>query len=781
MSLRWICSVLVCATCASALAEDYSFLWWADGWRGRAATWEKVIHMQTNAWGAAIDVEKPGILHLGAIPSGTDYAGAASASNGLIQALPGAELRVEVRAGEQTYSCTAAAGKQADEANFPVRIIESGRWVQRADILNLQFASEGGDTLEAAGRLEMVATPQRLRLLLEVTPESALEDVVLTLAMDQGATGASGTRHFDTLAAGEPGLMGLAWPPQDAPDTGDGVMVSAQDGDGAALPVQADALRGWYAVDLPERQWNVAEEPDRLDRYPVEVRNTSDEPKTCLVLFAFEDGAFSGITGLCPMLRDREGNPTGIPVQISKNWHRLQDRHFLYEGPWLHAFAEIPVAPGATWEGERAITYARWGGVPAASHAQLCLVGWGVNQLWDQAAIGSWGESITYDPDINLNRSMIDDIRPLMVTGMNGGQWEWTANVGGGDFLVYFDGAGRRQFLTRMRTAYLSQGPNLTDVVYAGVTADGKIAAKIEVSTPRCDDVNRAYHRVRYDVLEDMEFSRLAFYQLGADNYNDHTFSTIARGNGEGLMEEWQTERGGKQYSRTGMECAGAAPWFSLHGGERNVHHPKGAWANRGLVIRAWKARIGGEDCPVPFAAVFGTENGVASANVELAPPPGCTQLKKGDFVEAEVELLIVPMDAADYYGPNEALRADLEANGNTWRPIHRLARGNDLDVRVEQGTLQRRYPPVVAVDKTGTAAFEIRGGVGYVPLTISGLRDYKACTLEHNDAPVDQHVHGKDFWQTTSDGATATWSHTYNLNLDSGSEAGTHRIVVRP
>ena len=34
-------------------------------------------------------------------------------------------------------------------------------------------------------------------------------------------------------------------------------------------------------------------------------------------------------------------------------------------------------------------------------------------------------------------------------------------------------------FLTRMRTAYGCQGPNLTRVVYAGVTADGRIAARI--------------------------------------------------------------------------------------------------------------------------------------------------------------------------------------------------------------------------------------------------------------------------------------------------------------
>jgi hypothetical protein len=534
-------------------------------------------------------------------------------------------------------------------------------------------------------------------------------------------------------------------------------------------------------VDLPERQWDIAAEPDRLDRFPVRIANAGTVKKTYNLLFAFDGGAFQGITGLCPMLRDVQGMPSGIPVQISKNWHRHKDRRFLYDGPWLHAATRIAVEPGETWEGEFAIAYARWGGVPSASHAQLCLIGWGVNQLWDQAAIGSWGESITYDPDVNLNRSMIDDVRPLMVTGMGGGRWSWTGNVGGGDFLVYFDADGKRQFLTRMRTAYLSQGPNLTDVVYSGISADGKIAARIEVSTPRCDDVNRAYHRIRYDVLAPAPFSRMAFYQLGADHYNDHQFATMARGDTEGLAEEWQTERGGNKYLRTGIECAGKAPWFSLHGAERNRHHPDGAWANRGLVVRSWKARLGGQDVAWPFAAVYGTEDGIPSANVELVPPPGLTELAPGDYVEAEVELLIVPMAADDYYGPNQALRDDLAANGNTWRPMHRLARENALDIRMEEGALQRAYPPVIATsgDK---AVFDVQGGAGYVPITFTGLRQRAGYVLTCDGVAVDQHCHGNDYWQTAFDDATGTWSHTYNVCFDtSGEKDRVHRLSFSP
>jgi len=243
-------------------------------------------------------------------------------------------------------------------------------------------------------------------------------------------------------------------------------------------------------------------------------------------------------------LRDAEGFPTGIPVQISKNWHRQKDRRMSYEGPWVHAVTSLRLPPKSVLPLEFALCWARWGGVPAASHAQLCLVGWGWNQLWDEVAIGSWGESICYEPDAVQQRCRIDDIRPLMVWGMHGEQtkWTWTHNVGGADFLVYYDAQGEYQPWRGVRTAYLSQGPNLTDVLYAGTTADGHIACRARVSSPRCADINRAYHRLRYDVLKPTPFSRLAFYQLGSDHYHWHQYDRLARGNAQGLMEEWDPD-----------------------------------------------------------------------------------------------------------------------------------------------------------------------------------------------------------------------------------------------
>ena len=142
-----------------------------------------------------------------------------------------------------------------------------------------------------------------------------------------------------------------------------------------------------------------------------------------------------------------------------------------------------------------------------------------------------------------------------------------------------------------------------------------------------------------------------------------------------------------------------------------------------------------------------------------------------GDFVEFDVEIVVIPKSDQDYYGPNENLRADLAKNGNTWKPIHRQALGNDLDIQITRGRLVRRYPPAIEVDSSEHAEFEITGGVGYVPITFTGLRSSAGYILARQVGkkltPVDQSVHGNDYWQTDYDPAAKVWRITYNVSLD--------------
>jgi len=764
--------------------RDYTFMWWAHGWRGRDDKARRILCIQTGHYGLALDVENMRLLHLGKIDKPKPYADAARQSNDVIFSLPKADMSLMITVGEKKYTCVSGATNQKDRINFPVRIIESGRFRQRVDIHGLAFEDDRGNRLSATGRLEITTWPDRVTFFLDVTPHVDLKNTSTRVLVDDAPgvlkavcirvnSEAWQSRKTAGVAANV-AVTGGRLIRTLGEETTASVTATDLRTDGKRAQTSFDSSDGRHHVKL--RKEHVRQDDlDYMERVKVRVENREDQALPVRLLFDKE----ACPTGLSAMLRDAEGNPTGIPVQISKNWHQYNEkgkrRVFLYEGPWFHGSTVLQMPARSAVDLELTLVTGRWGGVPAASHAQLCLIGWGTNQLWDQAAIGNWGESICYEPDGAQRDCMIDDLRPLMVWAKQHRQkkWTWTNNVGGGDFLVYYDAKQQRRFLSRMRTAYHAQCPNLTRVTYAGVTADGNIDAEITVSTPRCDDINRAFHRFRYDVRKPTPFTRMAFYQVGADRYNPHQFDTLARGNEKGLIEQWRPPRGERpkrgawhlpgRYGRTGIACPGRLPWFSLH--DAISKDTGGAWANRGLVIRKWTARLGGRDVPAPTAAVFQTFNGPPSNALELTAPPGVEKLLPGDFVECELELLVIPMKASDYYGPNENLRKSLRTTANTWKPVHRQAVGNDLKITAVRGKVLHNYPVVVAVDAKQSAEITVTGGIGYVPITFTGLKDYRGYTLVRRTGGREQKC--PPHWQMEHDPASNTWRRTYNVSLD--------------
>jgi hypothetical protein len=562
---------------------------------------------------------------------------------------------------------------------------------------------------------------------------------------------------------------------------------------GAARPVDVDAARGWHRVNLDdivpvEPPGEHANGNDAIERIKLLLTNPGATEQTARLLFEKNGSGMrvrlsSPITGVSAILRGADGTPTGIPVQLSKNWHGRPEGG-VYAGCWFHGFSQVHLPPGATVELELSIVYGHWGGVAAASHAQLCLVGWGSNQLWDQSALGAWGESICYEPDQAQAQCAVLDVRPLMVRSMHRDlQWFWTHNVGGGDFFRYLDPAGRQVMPARMRTTYLRQGPVLTEVLYAGRTGDGRIEHQATVSLYRSDDIVRGVYRLRMEVKEPTEFSRFVIFQVGADSYSYTGERQMAVGNELGLTREWATQWGGDRYRTAPFECGGRVPWLSLHAAVPRSPDGAGAWANRGIVIRAWKARLGGQDA-APWAAEYGVmARGSATSTLDIVPPPGVTRFLPGDVVEATFEHIIMPQFAPDYYGPNAALRAALEKDANTWRLIQREAVGNDLEVEVQTGALEGRRPAVRIRVVDGRAEFALRGGLGYVPITLCGLRSWGRPRLQMR-APdgawqtVDQAVHGNDFWQTDYRPESATWELTFSVPSDTPGDQRLRREV---
>ncbi len=541
----------------------------------------------------------------------------------------------------------------------------------------------------------------------------------------------------------------------------------------AVCPVEYDPAVGWFRVNLDGVEpiappGKSGPSNDAIERIKLNLTNPSDREQTARLMFqktsiGFRQRIGSSLTGISAILRDMEGNPTGIPVQLSKNWHN-EPEGGVYAGCWFHGISQMRLPAGGTVELELTLAYGHWGGLPAASHSQLSLIGWGSNQLWHQAAIGSWGESICFEPEQAQANATITDVRPLMVKAQDEHPpWQWTGNVGGGDFLRFFTPAGERVPHYAMRAIHHRPGPCLTEVTYTGNLGDG-IRHSTTVSLARTDDIVRGVYHIRMDVIKPMDFSRFVVFQIGADTYNSSRERKMAVGNETGLIREWNTQWGGNIYRTQPVECTSRIPWFSLHDGEFVDKETNRVPANRGSVIRSWKARLGGKDAS-PWMAEHGlTRHQTDSSTLDIVPPPGVLRLEPGDFIEATVEHLVIPKFAKDYYGPSAALRAALTKDENTWRMIHREAVGNDLAVTMQAGTLERRHPDIRVRTHKDTATFELTGGINYLPVTFTGLTSPRNSTLTVNGVPFNQAVHGSDFWQTDYDPVSRTWSRTYNI-----------------
>jgi len=762
---------------------DFALMWWAEGFPHRVPEARWLRSVQTGSYAVVLDTEKLTFPHFGKLDTKTSYAAQVTADSYAWKKLPPAKLVLRVRTGGKTYLAT--AGGKWSRWDGP-RLIDSGRFFQRSDVTNLTFTADDGTKLNADTRFEMAAWPEQLGLILAVQPKAPWNDAELEIVLTNAA-GKTLKKSWSlpkSVPAPTPAAQaalatagktvadaaGVPWPASQIKEvaltlnpatfsevTKSPVQVEAfEQPKNKPLPVDYNATRLWHRVNLngvepmmpkPTPQLPEPTGNDTMERIRLELNNPTDQEQVARLLFEKSHGGFrqrfgAAITGISAILRNTKGEPTGIPVQLSKNWHTHKEEKRIYSGCWLHAFSQVRLPAGAKVTLELVIVYGHYGGLPAASHAQLCLIGWGSNQLWDESALGSWGESICYEPDRAQARAAVLDVRPMMVDGMGGKKWGWTHNVGGADFFRLEPPAtpnakpnakaAARVYPHAMRTFYHKYGPCRTEVTYAGKLAkQDAISHRVTTSLSRTDDLVRATYKVRLDVSKPVDFSRFVIFQVGADTYSYTSEKKMALGNAAGLLREWDTQPGGNIYRDKPMQCTGETPWISLHQAnsrakeeEERRHGPKpdrkiGAWANRGIVVRAWKAKLGGKEAQ-PWVAERGINIGRRiSSTIDFVPPPGVTQLLPGDFVEATFEFLVIPQKAEEYYGPNEPLRNALQKWADTWKMVHREASGN---------------------------------GSGYSPVTIQNL------PTPHRTKMVTD-----DFWQTDYDAASKTWSQTFN------------------
>lgn len=545
------------------------------------------------------------------------------------------------------------------------------------------------------------------------------------------------------------------------------VLVDPQDGSKVRSKFTPEFNCQVAEVKKLNRKWDKGYTDIRnYDEFTLSIDNTSNDSQQIPFMLYLRDVA--NITGLVPILCLEDGTPTGIPVQISKNWHDSQ------LGSYLRAYALLPAQTGKTNYKLR-ITYGFYGTLPAASHAQLSLVGYGGNGRWDQLAIGCWGETICFDVDRSCVDVAVTDVRMLMArTGKDGKKWSWTNAGWGGDWLKVLNADGKRLHPSQLKTAYHAQGPCLTDVDYNGnFGPNAEVAFEANVKTLRTDDYARTFQKLKYTFNQDVSAKDAWLLKIGrTHNYETPNF---AYGNLSGLAESIvvpnSLQQGDTLYQQ--KQLTGQAPWWLSFQGAKQTRVDSKGNGYRALIIRDYKAIIGGKEHKHPsFSVPVYQINKDGSKNLDLllTAPKGIENFTHGDTIEMDLEWITLHRVADDYYGPNEAYRQHLETSPNSWETTYREATRNHLEIEVSGGALINKYP-ILLQAQSNEVNIQIKGGVGYVPIRFEGLESATGYTLylEQNGKRerLDQSVHGNDFWQTDYDATTNSFMRTYNLPLD--------------
>ncbi|MBT7304075.1 MAG: hypothetical protein HN849_31365, partial [Victivallales bacterium] len=473
----------------------------------------------------------------------------------------------------------------------------------------------------------------------------------------------------------------------------------------------------------------------------------------------------ANITGLVPILCHPDGTPTGVPVQLSKNWH------YTPIGAYLRAYALVPVKPGQNRYRLR-IAYGFYGTLPSASHGQLCLVGYGGNQRWDQLALASGGEIITFDADMSLTNVAVCDVRLAMGrNGTEGNPWGWTDAGWGGDWLGIYGAGDRKLTFAGMKTTYLSHGPCLSDVLYKGAYGSGRdVLVDARVQLPRTDDYGRTFQDLEYRFQRELAAKNTYFLRRHGRAFD----KVVAYGNADGLIAEKRVTGDLKKgdFLIPPTELTGPGPWWIAFPGRTRRGQKDWGFGYVSLIIRDYESSFGGKIGRNPFfqARVEQRQEDEAKLETWIVPPPGVTTYQPGDRVRLDTQWIHLVMEADDFGGPSGAYRQHLAKNPRSWQTTYREAKGNNLKINVEGGKVLRRLPIVVQTGKPEVSV-AIQGGVGHVPIRFEGLKTAAGYALyesvDGKETKLDQSVHGNDFWQTDYDPTTATFRMTFNLPLD--------------
>ncbi len=674
---------------------------------GSARTEPNVV-MQTGRYSARLDLDTVALSGYDSF-EGSGYRADLSRD---VEVFSAADLRLEAVVDGVRYVCVSA--ELQDSTNQFFRLIQAGRYVRRFDLTRLRFEAEGHEPI--FGRFEVTSWPAHLCFGLDLSEVPDVEQTLVRIVSPRGRVHEESGPHAVTVLAVSPHLDETFEPLK----VGD--FVKQNDSTGPfVFSARWDEAEMGIKLEGTVPNFSQATSKDTVHEFDFELTNPGAEVSVLPLIFDL--GRPLLVTGTMMLLCDEDGKPSGIPVQVSKNWHGAEGST-PHAGTWLRGYTQVPLAPGESRRFKLKVVYGYWGdgAFGAVSHSSLSLIGWstGATWKWDETAIGAWGETATYDPTGHGAGSVIADLRPTFTTPLNGGTHNWTENVGGGDFLNYIDSDGLYQPAKRLKTCYEWVGPNLTLVWYSGISGDENIRFEYEVRMPASSDFSRVFYRYRYEFLKDVvNPERLLFFQMSADYYLVPDFTDYYVGDSTGESFRGTASVGGNVY-KPGKFLFGDR-WLLIDdetaGGGDGV-----AKANRGLIGRG--AKLNGEDFDV-YLHRYGRTWGSERQLFDLSSESVTRSYDAGDVVEGEVACYMIPESSNDYWGGDGPFLERLNAVENRWDLLRdELVENHQLTVSVREGQLRSQYPLDLEVSGEDVLAELMidAGGVGRVPFILSDV-----------------------------------------------------------
>lgn len=708
---------------------DYGYMYWPQNPRENG-----MVYFYTNSYAAVFDINTACMSRLGALPSYKDALYALHAPDDVFNTLKAYSSSFSIHMNENVYELKSGSAQ--------IAVTACGRYVNSLEISGLPFVCEGEET-EMDAKIYISSFPDYLTLGLSYTApkdisacvlvlrlqniqdvQNAVSDIVQYIQMDNELLAvdalAGAQMEYDRksgditvkcpflqIKKGDLLSTGLKLMPMRRCSDSNGserffsspplaycIEAQLQNPLNQRLEVKLDRERLLYQIELPKSSEKEivlelhAENPfDEFIKLPIAIKQ----------LFPF--------TG-CPVITYSNGEACPLDIQSSCIRSIKAGREF---NEITYNFI-LPLDKKQT--ADLKLTIYNW------NYHDIFPVS--IYQLYQKNSVFEFNYgSSSFILDMAHAKALADinKIYPLFTYYYQEKLKRGAYHYGSAQFLNAFDKDGQRTSLNKIRHLTQYSGPLLAKHHISGITDDSAMEFHGIILIPASDDCLRLIIYLRCDFIKNVSYSRLSFFSLGSQFDNRMETNDVIIGNSEEQVEYPHSLTGGLKY-RYSDSLFNEAEWCLLKGE-----------VCRAMIVRSIDARLAGENS-LPGFSLFGTEAPVPSLSCEINSGKSKKDFLKGDYLQCELELMFFPKDSENYYGPNDKFYASLKRGPE--KTVMREAVRNNLEIEISDGELIQSYPPEIRAINN-TARFTIRGGIGHIPVCISGVTQPASLYVNQN------------------------------------------------